>query len=231
MTEKIQDKDFIELEYLGKTNGQVFDTNIESEAKKINPEAKVQPLKVAAGQAMLVSGFDKALKGKEIGKKYNIKIQPEEAYGKRNPQMVKMIPKKAFLDHKMDPVAGMTLTIDNALAKIISVSGGRVMTDFNHPLAGKELEFDFTIKRKITDIKEQINAFQSAILGKEFEFDIDKTAKKIIFKEPSLMHILNSLRPKFQDLFGMDIEIFSKPEKKENKIGKKEDKKSEDKVK
>jgi len=223
MTEKIKDKDFLEIEYLGKTDGEVFDTNIEAEAKKINPEAKVQPLRVAAGQGMLVPGFDKELAGKEVGKKYTIKIAPEEAYGKRNPQLLKMIPKKVFIDHKMNPVAGMTLTMDNAVAKIISVSGGRVMTDFNHPLAGKDLEFTFTIKKLITDIKEKINTIQAAFLGKEFEFDVDEKAKKIIFKEVALMHILNSLRPKFQDLIGMDVEIFSKPEKKEKE--KTEDKK------
>jgi len=217
MTDKVKVKDFVEIEYLGKTDGEVFDTNIEAEAKKINPESKVQPLKVAVGQRMLVPGFDKALEGKEVGKKHTIKVQAEEAYGKRDPTRIKMIPKKAFTDHKMNPIAGMTLTLDNSLAKIISVSGGRIMTDFNHPLAGKELEFEFTVKRIITDLKENINAFQSAFLGKEFEFDIDEKAKKIIFKEPALMHILNSLRPKFQELFGMDVEIFAKKENKEDK--------------
>lgn len=215
MSDKIKPKDFVEIEFIGRTDGEVFDTNIPAEARKVNPEAKVAPIVVSTGQEMLVKGFDKALEGKEIGKKYTITIKPEEAYGNRDPKLIKMIPKKVFLEHEMNPVAGMTVSLDNAIAKIISASGGRIMVDFNNPLAGKELEFEFTITKKVIDKKEQVKALQTFLFRKEFEFDLDEKRKMIVFKEPQLTPILNAFKDKFKDLIGYDVEIFSKPEKAE----------------
>ena len=51
----------------------------------------------------------------------------------------------------INPYPGALLNLDGMLAKILSVSGGRVITDFNSPLASKEIAYEFTIKRKITD--------------------------------------------------------------------------------
>ena len=224
MTETIKNNDFIEIEYLGRTDGEVFDTNVPEELKKINPQAEAKPLVVVAGKDMLVKGFDKELEGKEIGKKYSIKIAPEEAYGNRNPKLIKLIPKRVFSEHKMNPVAGMTVSLDNQVAKIVSASGGRVLVDFNNPLSGKDLEFDFTITKKITDIKQKINTLQEFYFRQVFEYDIDEKAKKIIFKEVQLAPVLNMFKDKFKDLVGMDLEIFAKKEDKP-KEAKPEDKK------
>lgn len=217
MAETTKKKQFVEIEYLGKTDGQTFDTNILEEAKKINPNSTVNPLKIIIGEGMLVPGFEKELEGKEMGKKYSIKIAPEEGYGKRNPKGVQLIPKNLFLEHKMNPVKGMTLTLDNRLAKVISVSGGRVMVDFNHPLAGKELAFDFTITKEIKDIKEKVDTLQQALFRQIFEYDLDETAKKIIFKQTELAQILNLFKDKFKDLLGYSVEIFVKKEKSDDK--------------
>ncbi len=202
--------DFVEIEFTGRTNGEIFDTNIKSESEKINPNAEVKPLIAIIGEGMLISGFDKALEGKCVGEKYSIHLKQEEAYGSRNPSLIKMIPKRAFLEHKMNPVAGMTLALDNALAKIISVSGGRVMVDFNNPLAGKELDFDFTITKKLETIKEKVTALQEIFFKQVFEFDLDEKAKKIIFKDIKLTQILNIFRQKFKELVGFDVEILAK---------------------
>ena len=224
MTETIKNNDFIEIEYLGRTDGEVFDTNIPEELKKINPQAEAKPLTVVAGKEMLVKGFDKELAGKEIGKKYTINITPEEGYGKRNPQLIKLIPKKIFLQHKMNPIAGMTVALDNQMAKIVSVSGGRVLVDFNNPLSGKDLEFDFTVKKKITDLKEKIDTLQDFYFRQRFDYDLDEKAKKIIFKEVQLAPVLNVFKDKFKELVDMELEIFSKKQDK-----KPEDKNEEDK--
>ena len=215
MPEIVKPKDFVEIEFIGRTDGEVFDTNIPSEARKVNPKSNVEPIVVCAGQKMLVKGFDDALESKEIGKKYTINLQPEQAYGKRDPKLIKMIPKKVFLEHEMNPVAGMTVSLDNAVAKIISASGGRIMVDFNNPLAGKELEFEFTITKKVTDVKEKAGALQKFLFRKVFDFDIDEQRKMLVFKEPQLTPFLSAFREKFKEMIGYDVEIFKKVENKE----------------
>jgi FKBP-type peptidyl-prolyl cis-trans isomerase 2 len=217
MVEKTKKNDFVEIEYIGRTDGEVFDSNIPKEVKKVNPQAESKPLIAAIGVGMVVKGLDKDLEAKEIGKKYIVLVKQEDAYGKRNPQMIRTVQKAAFLEHEMNPVPGMTVALDNQLAKIISVSGGRVMVDFNHPLAGKELEFEYTIKKKLTDTKEKINALQNFFFRKEFEFDLDDKDKKIIFKDLQLAPILNMFKDKFKELIGYDVEILAKKDKKSDK--------------
>ncbi len=95
--------DFVEIEFLARNlaNNEVFDTNIAEEAKKIGLEFSTKPFIISIGQAMVVKGFDEALEGKEVGKKYNIKISPEKAFGKRNPSLVRLIPMKVFTEQKI----------------------------------------------------------------------------------------------------------------------------------
>ena len=219
-------KDFVELEFLGRnlTNNEVFDTNITEEAKKIKLELSGKPLIVCVSQGMVVKGFDEALDGKEIGKKYTIKLDQDNAFGRRDKKLIQLIPLKMFLAQKIMPEPGMVLALDNNLVRIISVSGGRVMVDFNNPLAGKDIEYEFTIKRKVTDTKEKAVALQLFFFGHEFEFDIDETKKKIIFKDLKLMPIINAFQDKFKDLLGLGVEILEKPKKDEKKEEKKEEK-------
>lgn len=217
--EKTKKRDFIELEFTGRDalTGEIFDTNIPAEAKKLNPQAntkETKPMIVCIGEDMVVKGFDKELEGKETGKKYKVKLKPEDAFGKRMANLVKLIPKKIFTDNKMHPVAGMTVALDNMLAKIVSASGGRILVDLNNPLAGKDIEYEFEIKRLITDIKEKVNAIQKFFFHQEFPFDLDNEKKKIIFKDVNLMQILNIFKDRFKELTGYDVEIFAKPDTK-----------------
>jgi len=87
---------------------------------------------------MFLKGVDDFLIGKEIGK-YIIELSPEKAFGNRESKLVQMIPMKIFHQHKINPVPGTLFNFDNKVAKILTVSGGRVMVDFNNPLAGKDI--------------------------------------------------------------------------------------------
>jgi len=222
-------KDFVAIEFIGRnlTNNEVFDSNVLEEAKKINPDVNgVRPLIACIGSEMVVKGFDEALEGKEVGKKYNLKLTFDKAFGKRFPNLVKLIPMKIFLAQKIMPQPGMTLALDNNLVRVMSVSGGRVMVDFNNPLAGKDIEYEFTIQKILSDTREKTSALQKYLFNQEFEFDVDEKNKKIIFKEVKLAQLLDVFRDKFKDMLGFDVEIFAKTEKKENK---EETKKADDK--
>jgi FKBP-type peptidyl-prolyl cis-trans isomerase 2 len=214
-TGKTQKRDFVELEFLGRNlqNNEIFDTNITEEAKKIKLELSGKPLIVCVGEGMVVKGFDQAIEGKEIGKKYSIKLEASSAFGKRQKDLVKLIPLKMFLAQKIMPEAGMVLALDNNLVKVMSVNGGRVLVDFNNPLAGKDVEYEFTIKRKITDTKDKVRALQLFFFNQEFDCDIDEANKKIIFKDLKLMPIMNAFNPQFRELLGYSLEILEKPKK------------------
>ncbi len=207
---KIKKNDFVEIEFTGKANNEIFDTTNKKEAKKMGLQADVKPVVVSVGNQMLLKGFDDSLEGKEIDKKYSIHLLPEQAFGKRNPSLIKTMSMKIFRDKDMNPVQGMTLQLDNYIAKVLSVSGGRVIVDFNNPLAGKEIDYDFKILKKIEDNSKKVNALQDFFFKKRFDFEIKEKDKKVIFNEQKIKPLIQMFSPKFKDIIGFEFVVEEK---------------------
>lgn len=204
----LQKKDFIEIEFTGKTReGQIFDSNIKKDLKEINPKIKAKPLIFCLGEDMFLKGVDDYLIGKEVGK-YKIELTPENAFGKRDLTLVKMIPLKVFIQHKINPIKGSMLNFDGKMGKVLSVSGGRVLVDFNNPLAGKDVVYDVDIKRKVEDLNEKIKSFNEFLFRQNFKFEIKD--KKVIYEvEEKLKQFVEMFKDKFKEIFRMDLEIKS----------------------
>jgi len=174
----------------------------------------MSPYILAVGKEMVLKSFDKDLEGKEIGKNYSIELQPEQAFGKRNPEFIKMIPMNAFREQNIMPQRGMQFNIDGQVVKIVSVSGGRVLVDFNNPLAGKVVTYDYKILRKVDDQKEKIDAVQDFIFRRKFEFTLND--KEITFKVPPKMDKFVEMMSKaFEDILGLKAKAEVVEEKKE----------------
>ena len=225
--DSLQKNDFIEIEFTGKSNGEIFDTTNKEEAKKIGLEVDVKPMIISIGNQMLLQGLDEDLVNKEIGKKYTIHLSPEKAFGKRNTSLIKIVSMRIFKEKNINPYPGMALQLDTSIAKVISVSGGRITVDFNNPLAGKEVDYEITIKRKIEDTREKINALQDYFFRQRFDFIIENS--KVIFKDQKIQPFLEIFKQKFKDTTGLDFEVETKKEenKEDIKTGQKE--KSEEK--
>ena len=232
---KIQKNDFIELEFTGISNDMVFDTTNPKEAEEmgLKSDVEIKPIIACVGNKMILQGLDDELEGKEIGKQYSVHLTPDKAFGPRNSDMVKTVSMKIFKEKNMNPMPGMTLQLDNYIAKILSVSGGRVIVDFNNPLAGKEVDYKFKILRKVEDINEKVNALQDFFFRKRFEFKADKEKKKIIFSDEKIKPIIEMFKQKFEDMIGFKFEVSEEKEEKEKqkKEGKKkkEEKRKEEK--
>jgi FKBP-type peptidyl-prolyl cis-trans isomerase 2 len=216
--------DFVEIEFSGYANGAVFDTNIKEKAKEAGLEIEIKPLYVCIGKEMVVKGFDRQLENKEIGKQYRIQIASQEGFGKRNPSLIKIIPVSAFIKQNMNPVSGMVLNLDGMIAKVLSVNGGRVSVDFNNPLAGKEIEYEFTIKKIIADESEKVNSLQDFFFRKRFKFRTEE--KKIIF-EAQASPFVKILGKKLSEILGKGIEAEKKEDKKAENLERIEEKKED----
>jgi FKBP-type peptidyl-prolyl cis-trans isomerase SlyD len=219
---KAKQNDFVEIEFTGKIveTNKIFDTNIKKDAKGAGLDIKnIKPLQLSIGHKMLPSGLDKDLEGKEIGKDYSVEIKPEEAFGKRNPEMIRMIPTKLFHKQNINPERGTQLTLDGQLVRVLSNSGGRTLVDFNNPLAGKKIKYDYKILREVGDQKEKVNALQEFLFRRKFEFDIKD--KKIIFRvKKEEEAFIKMFKPKFKEILDMEIESKVKEEDSKEKNSK-----------
>lgn len=195
--------DFVEIEFTGKANDQVFDTNNAEELKKIAPEAKPKKTIVIIGKGMVLAELDKALEEKEIGKEYELQIPSKEAFGPRRKELIKIMPLKTFTEKEVMPRAGMTFTLDNLFVKIIAVSGARVTADFNAPLAGKDLHYKFKILRKVENEEEKVKVVFEFLLRFIPEFEIKD---KVIVKGPVVIEShVKEISEKFKELIGKEL--------------------------
>ena len=186
----IKKQDFIEIEYSGKTKegNIIFDTSNEEVAKKNNIHSEYSiygPVIICVGEGQLLKGLDHKLEGKELGE-YVFELKPEEAFGKKDAKMIRLVPMSKFKEKGIRPETGMQLNIDGVVSTIKSASGGRVLVDFNHPLSGKELVYDIAVKRVVEDKNEQIMSLLSVILSivkKDAEIEVKEGGAKIRLKK------------------------------------------------
>ena len=168
MSEKVNKGDFVVVEYTGKLDdGTVFDTTDEQVAKDnqlFSEKAKYEPAKICVGQNQLLPGLDNALVGQEISSDFEVVLEPEQAFGKRDIKKLRIVPISTFKEHNVVPQPGLTIDVDGEKGTVNRVSGGRVIVNFNHPLAGKKVTYLVKILGKITDTKEQIISFLSSTM-------------------------------------------------------------------
>jgi len=196
----IKKGDFIELDYEGYLvdNNQLFDTTKKAVAEKaglVNKE-NFEPNIVCIGQNHLLPGLDEFVEGKDLGN-YEVEVTSEEAFGKRNAKLLQLIPLKKFKDQKIQPFQGLELNIDGHLGIVRSISGGRVIVDFNHPLAGKDLKYKLDLKRIVVDLKEQVEAILK-LGGLPFEkVELIKEGDKAI--DHAIIHMKQLLPNEFNE--------------------------------
>ena len=188
---KVKKGDFIELEYTGriKLGDKLFDTSDEEIAKTNNihnPNIKYGPIIVCIGEKNVLKGLDKDLDGKETGEVYEIEVPPKEAFGSKDPKLMKTFLKSLFTKQKMNPYPGLQINAEGSVGTVRSVTGGRVILDFNHPLAGRDLVYDYKILKKVDNVKEKVESlmnFSLSMFGKDnFETKISENNLEIISK-------------------------------------------------
>ncbi len=107
-----------------------------------------QPATFRVGDGNLLPGFEVALYGFKAGDKRSLQIAPENAFGQPNPQNVQVMPRSQFQD--MELSEGLLIIFNDAanaeLPGVVKAFDEQQVTiDFNHPLAGKVLQFDVEI--------------------------------------------------------------------------------------
>jgi len=205
--------DVVYIDFVGriKDTNEIFDLTNEEVAKKegiYNPNYSYKPIPVVVGFGMVVKGLDEALLGMNVGEEKVIEIPPEKAFGYRNENLVKTFNLSDFKKQDVEVKPGEYVNINGILGKVISVSGGRVMVDFNHPLAGKTLVYNVKIVKKVEDEVEKVKAVLELYFKDTSKFEVkeDKESDAIIIVDKE--KILNAENKK--ELFDVISKIIEK---------------------
>ncbi len=201
---KVSLGDCIEISFTGFVDGKPFDSNIAEDLKKINPQTKPEKTILFVGKRMVVPGLDDSFIGKSLNQKYSIKIPYSQGFGSRKTSLVKTIPLKVFVGQKVYPTPGAAFVFDNQLARVIAVSGARVITDFNNPLAGKDLEYQYTITNFVTDLKEKTETTCKLLF--RFVPEIAVSGNEVTIKGPAILgKIIEQSQKTFKDIIGTEV--------------------------
>lgn len=120
-------------------------------ADQSNPEA---PLEFICGTGMLLPKFEEAVMGKVAGDKVAFTLEPKDGYGETMPEAIVELPKSVFMiDGKVAEeilFVGSQVPMSDAngnrmIGVISEVKEESVMMDFNHPMAGKTLNFEVEV--------------------------------------------------------------------------------------
>lgn len=172
-----------------------------------------EPRSFILGSHMLIKGLEKALEEMNPGQERRIVITPKDAYGERNPRLVRLVPMQIFVKHKMTPHPGMVVALEGMPARIQTVSGGRVRVDFNHMLAGRTLEYKIKIERNVTSDDEKIRVLFEMVFPKISSKDlkVEKKENSLVIKLPKECLTLKDLQER-KEVFIENVKKFLKIE-------------------
>ena len=130
----------------------VYELRIDNEM--IDSCSDEDPLQFIQGQGHIIPGLEQALDGMAIGESKHVLVKAADGYGEFDPEQIVEMPKSDFPeDFTLEPNMEVTFEDEDGsehTAFVEEVTLDTVTFNFNHPLAGNDLEFDV----KITGLRE-----------------------------------------------------------------------------
>ena len=168
----IQRDDFVTVEYTARTtaDGTLVDTTRESVAQEADIDLEdhdFEPRTIVVGAGHIFQQVEDDMIGKSVGDSGTVTLDAEAAFGEFDPEDVQTISADKIPEDDRYP--GAHVDIDGRHGHVETIIGGRARIDFNHPLAGEEIEYEYEILDKIEDRVEQAKGFLRTVLDVELD--------------------------------------------------------------
>lgn len=128
--------------------------------EKIDSTDGGEPMVYLHGSGNIITGLEKALHNKSTGDKFKVRIEPTDAYGEFNDDMIQVVSREMFDGIDRVEVGMQFHTAANSgsgIITVIGVDGDDITIDGNHPMAGQALNFDVEIVSVRLATKEEIS--------------------------------------------------------------------------
>lgn len=129
----------------------------------------------------IVPGLERALAGKQAGDSFDVTVEPEDAYGDYDEDLIEEIPAEDFEFDEADVELAPGLEVemmdedgDILEGTVVGVEGDYVLVDLNPPLAGKTIRYAGKVLRVREATEEELEwGFPESLLEEMFGEDDD----------------------------------------------------------
>ncbi|MFC7227143.1 peptidylprolyl isomerase [Salinirubellus salinus] len=170
----LQEGDFIRLAYTARTveGGQLVDTTDPDVAEEegVGDQGTFEPRVIVLGSGHLFESVEEAVIGKEAGESGSVSIPAAEAFGEYDESQVETVAANKIEEDDRYP--GARIQIDGRQGTLETIIGGRARVDFNHPLAGEDIEYDFEVVEVVDDQLERAEGLLNMFLDMDLEMRI-----------------------------------------------------------
>lgn len=175
-TEGLGDGDFVRLAYTARTaeGDQLVDTTdrevAEDEGVDVE-EQNIEPRVITLGAGHLFETVETDLEGKEVGDSGSVVVPAEEAFGEHSTDDVRTVSSEKLPEDDRYP--GAHVDIDGQHGHVETVIGGRARVDFNHPLAGEDIEYEYEIVGEVEDRVDRAKGMLSMFIDEDLDMWIE----------------------------------------------------------
>ncbi len=161
------DGDFVEIEYSAydSADGKIIETTDEKAAR----DAGIYDKHMHYGRRLIIFGFSRVINGLDrelrrmsVGQHEKFTFGPDDAFGKRNEDYIRVMRLSDMREMGVDPHPGMRVNLDGMVATVRNVASGRVTVDMNHPYAGHDIKYEIKIVGNPKSDAERIKALGQA---------------------------------------------------------------------
>ena len=105
------------------------------------------------GHGEMLEALERALEGKGAGESVHVQLEPEQAFGEYEAELVRVEPLTRYGE---GIAVGMQIEEGDTMYTVTDLGGGSVVLDANHPLAGMALRFSLVILTVRSATKEEV---------------------------------------------------------------------------
>jgi len=126
-----------------------FSLKLADTGELVDSTFEKKPAELVIGDGNLPAAFEAVIHGMRAGERKIERIEPKDGFGQHNPSNVQRVPKDQF-DPSVELSEGLVVSFQDKakseLPGVVSTIDDKMVTvDFNHPLAGRDLEFEVEI--------------------------------------------------------------------------------------
>ncbi len=185
--ESLEEGDFVTVDYTARTveDDQLVDTTDPEVAddEGVDADQEFEPRTIVLGEGHLFPGVEEEIVGSTVGASGTAVVPAGEAFGEYDDDEVRTISTDRIPEDDRYP--GAQVRIDGDEGFVETIVGGRARVDFNHPLAGADIEYEY----EVLDTVEDRTAQAEQLLRLFLDLDLEVRFETEVVEEEQLVEL------------------------------------------